>query len=153
MSDVSFVDAEGFTGSNADKLTFRFIVLEHLRKILRLSSVEFCGGYYKDVWNTVGGATKKTTTYIQDTGESYCNAVDALHDILYPHFDKHTKDKSKKYDEDLDKAKQKCSKELEFNLEMYKRMKVEIKRHMFRELNVFLKTNHYMESQSFDEVV
>jgi len=109
--DVRFEDAESYSFNyDKDKLTFRDIVLQHLRKITQLASVEFRGGYWEVRETPVfsGGATLtiKNRVYVPDTRECYSNAVEVLADLLAPYFD----EEMRKAEEEAVKALEKALK-------------------------------------------
>lgn len=157
--DTQFIDAEQFQGSQQDKLTFRMLVMEHLRRILKLSSVEFVGGYWQSRMKVVGGGTFSEEYYVPDTREEYSNAVDVLYDMLYPHFDKEMLEAGEKAEQDTKQAYKDAlyddnrDKEQKFNKQQYRHDKREIKRKLFRDISCFLKRNKYMEGAVFEEEV
>ncbi len=166
VEEVKFMDAESYQGSGDTKLTFRMIVLQHLKKILSLSCVEFRGGFTQ-IKYTKGG--DPIEVYIPDTREIYCNAVDGFADVLAPHF---------KDDKVMKKVEDQLGKELIIKIEEvaerikktedngkvqteskkilrqeYKLVKVKNKRKLFRALNFFLERTKYMEGRVFEEEV
>jgi len=108
QNETNFEDAESYSYSfNKDKLTFKDIILQHLKKISQFASVEFRGGYWeiKEVPFSSGSGVVHSISnkvYVPDSREVYSNAVECLADMLYPYFD-----------EEMKKAEQKCKKELE----------------------------------------
>ena len=72
-----------------DKISWKLIILEHIKKILELSRVEFRGGYYSQ--------QGEQQFYIGDTRQPYINAVNSLSDVLLPFFD----EKMKKVNEEI----------------------------------------------------
>lgn len=169
MSDeVKYIDAESYYASSDDKITFRTIVLEYLRKIGQLCTVEFRGGYYSIATFKEGGEKE---IYVPDTREILCNAIFFFHTLLYPHYKKDTIKVSDKFDSDYDKLRQEFmektdmdeevilgeayygNKEEKLQLEQYKQKKVVLFLKLFRDINAFLKDNDYMASKSFEEDV
>ena len=147
---MEFEAPESYKGIKAN-LTFREIVMNHLRKITQLCCVEFRGGFYIEKIHTAGGGSYKETIYIPDTRETYINAVNMLHDLLLPIFDKQMKSKSKilemKYqnksiENTTSQSKGKKAKE-----------KLEIKRELFQELSHLLKRLRYLEGKEYGEVI
>lgn len=156
--DVRFIDAESYSGGQDKKITFRLIILEHLRKILNLSCCEWHGGFEQTRVKPIGGTTVTEYTYIQDSREKYGNAVDSLHDVLYPHFDEIMTKESEEHEKELeqiyeDSHYQNDRNEKKFDKQNYRQQKVEYKRKLFRNLNCFLKRNKYMEGKVFEEEV
>lgn len=83
MTEPTFEDAESYSFNNLkDKITFRDIILQHLRRISQFASVEFRGGYWeiKETPISTGGfsATITNKIYIPDTREVYSNAVECV---------------------------------------------------------------------------
>lgn len=169
MGEPEFIDAESDQSSFSAKneISFKMIALEHFRKVCSLGSVEFRGGYWqnKSVL-TKGGVTMTEKSYIPDTREEYCNAVDVLYDLLMPHI----KDKIyKEFDEELDKIlneleelrKEYLEKTEEDDKEImsaeaykgkdkkvveeYKFLKLRKQRILFQKLSCFLKKKKYLE--------
>lgn len=102
-NDTQFEDAEQYTFSyNKDRISFKDIILQHLKDIGKYSSVEFRGGYWEKRTKIVSGQIIEDKTYVPDSREVYSNAVEYLYDMLYPHFD-----------EDMIKAGEKADKEIE----------------------------------------
>ena len=149
--DFKFEDAETYSGSN-DKLSFRFIVLEQIKKISSNANVEFRGGYWnKKVVPMQGGVEKMTEEYIPDTREIYSNSIEFLHDILYPHFDKGAKSISDNYRSELKKKMKKYMEDKKFTEEekiQFRKDRVIICRELFLQLNCFLERKNYFEEKS-----
>lgn len=150
--EVQFIDAEQYSGRVDEKLTFRMIVLEHLRRMGKLSSVEFRGGGYEVREIVSPGYTNYVKTWIADTREEYSNAVDYLSDILCPYYD----DEMRKADEELEAEREKlyddCNQDPKnFDKQNYRDEKRYIKRKLFRALNRFLFRAKYLEIKSFEE--
>ncbi len=73
-------------------ISFKDIILNHLKRISEFSSVEFRGGYWEEKQIHLGSGNFQTErTYVPDSREIYTNAVDVLADLLYPHFDSEMK--------------------------------------------------------------
>ncbi len=148
MEDSIYVGAEEQTSFGEEKLDFRFIVMEHLRRIIKLSSVEWKGGY--EVTNPRTGIE----TYIPDTRAEYWNAINALSDIMNPHLD----NKIIEEEEKLNKEEKELFNEWHTRTkeglpipkyndadEKYKDKKVILKRKLFRLLCKFLKKKGYFK--------
>lgn len=168
---TKFIDAETYTGQGQEKLTFRDIVLSHLKKIGTLASVEFRGGYWDEKAIHTSSVTNIIRTYIPDTREVYSNSIDYLHDLLYPHFDKKMLEASKKAEEEdsiaFEEMTHEATREDETPEEekkyrkfsnvkervAYRDMRVKINRKLFRELCCFLERKKYLKSESFEDEV
>lgn len=170
--DVKFIDAESWTGTNKEKLTFKEIVLSHLKKIGCFTSVEFRGGYWEIRPNPNINSNMDIKIYVPDTREVYSHSIEYLYDILYPHLDQETikecdkidiklKEAYKKYtyekereDKDAEEGKRADRSFADINDRIsYRSAKRLIMRKMFRVLSVFLKKNNYMEGKIFEETV
>ena len=161
--EIKYIDAESYQGIKDKELSFRMIVLEHLRRLARLGSQEFHGGLWLDRIKAIGSYQVKEQVYESDTREEYSNAVDFLFDILYPHFDEQIKKdvlEFEKWEIDQEtKIKEKYvetnSKTLEkkwLDKEAYKTELIKItKRKLFRILNQFLFRTRYLEGMTFEE--
>lgn len=120
------------------KLEFKEIVLQHLKKILEITTLEFRGGYEnRDVVDN-----KLTKVYVPDTRKQYIQSVESFSDILLPHFDK-----------DIEKPYTNISKQLESletnmdkkrkslndqEIRDYTRKKLKLCKKLFRQLNLLL---------------
>ena len=92
MEETHFQDAENYSGSyGKDAISFKDIILNHLRRISVFASCEFRGGFWEVRLipvNFGSGTTLKNRNYIPDTREVYSNSVEVFADMLYPYFDK-----------------------------------------------------------------
>jgi hypothetical protein len=75
---VRFKDADAYS-SHEEGLTFKTIVIEQVRAIVRIGSGEFHAGSYNFV---PIGPDKYEKQYTPSTMQCYCNAVDALQHLL-----------------------------------------------------------------------
>ena len=71
-----------------EKITFRELVLEHLRRIMKISSREFTKTDYIKNYGNYVEHIKGT-----DNGLNYIQSVEAFASLLYPYFDKSMKEK------------------------------------------------------------
>ena len=117
-----------------DKRSFKEIVLAHLEKILEISTHEFRGGYEEQKLH--GDWIEKV--YVPDQRKVYCQAVEAWAFILYPHFDKSTKNKYKELNEEIDKGLKKYEAN-EIEQDDFVIRKLKIMKKMFLQLNLLLK--------------
>jgi hypothetical protein len=87
-NDTQFEDAESYNYSfDKNKLTFKDIVLLHLKKMTEYASVEMRGGYWETRNRMQGQQIFTDKIYVPDTREIYSNAVEVLADLLSPYFD------------------------------------------------------------------
>lgn len=143
--------------SKKDKKTFQDIVFEHLSRILEITKEEFTGGYQ----NTIISGNVLNKVYVSDKKEEYCQVVEALSDIIYPHYDKEMKKVHTDYETSLDQAEKKHFKEdgqpkTNDDYKMYSRERLKLTRLLFRHLNElmyrksYLKGNIYRSSDKID---
>lgn len=171
MSEPQFLDAESFGGGFDDKFSFKFLVLEHLRRIATLSTKEFRGGYWVDKDVGQGGQTLIIHTYIPDSREEYSNAIDYLYDVLFPHFDDKFREEEEDFEvwkivkdtellekfatDDKEKGVKVWTKKKAYvfiDQEQYKTEVVKvITRKLFRMISSFLYRENYLNSQRFEE--
>ena len=137
--------------------------------VARLSSVEFRGGYWlKKVIFTKNGQEIIERTYIPDTREQYANAINALHDLLIPRFDKEMDRLSTEINDDLIKLREETLKKTQSKeavilstdnysesdkniVELYRFNKLQLQRELFQELSRFLSRINYMEMKPYEE--
>lgn len=150
MNEVQFIDAENFTGGKDQDISFRFIVLEHLRRIMRLGSEEWHGGVYKEFAHPSGVVNR---VYVPATHESYSNAVRGLADLLFPLLD----DEAKQADDKAIKEEKELMRK-HFNEKAnplpkgsYQLSRVLLYRELFRALSAFLSRKGYLESSVYEE--
>lgn len=155
---TKFEDGEGFSyNPDKDRMTFRDIILQHLKKITTLASVEMMGGYWqiKETPLVLGNASTTVTSkiYIPDTRECYSNAIEVFSDMLLPYFDKEMKKAEEESSKELEEAYnnttieqsghrifKKSSDQTEF-----RDQRVLINRQLFRALCCFLYRKKYLE--------
>ena len=85
-NEIHFQDAESQTFSSQG-LTFKDIILAHIRKITQLSCVEMRGGFWEHKPPQNPNINVTIDIYIPDSRECFSNAVLCLYDMLYPYFD------------------------------------------------------------------
>lgn len=173
--EIKYIDADSFNGSGKnDSLTFKDIVLQHLKRIGTFASVEMRGGFWEIRPNPNPGSNEDVRVYIPDTREIYSNSIEYLHDILFPYFDKEMLHASKHAEEELKKAfndntvikqadREDQSPEDTISIDRsfknindritFRSKKVLICRNLFRDLNCFLHRIRYLESDTFEEKV
>lgn len=121
----------------ASKLEFRDLILQHIKKILDITTIEFRGGYEREV--VVGNQVVKE--YIPDTRKQYIQSIESLSDILLPFFDDKIKEP---YEIIIEKIKvltnvMKEKKEIsDKDVRTYTLDKLELCRKLFQELNLLL---------------
>lgn len=148
-------DEEGILSINPKEASYREVVHEHLRRVIKLSSCELRGGFWTRMTTKDGG---EKLIYVQDTRETLCNAILCLAFLLQPKFDKKQKDYFKIFNEELDKKKMKFLDKTKINdkqilgedyydkdekklLIEYKIEKLELHLELFAELCILLSSN------------
>ena len=124
----------------SDKVSFKEIVLRHLNKILELSTHEFRGGYREERLK----GNQIIYEYIPSASSCYIQAVDSLHDILLPHFDKEINISIKKIKDGWDSFKPKTDKE---NI----KEELDCARRLFQQLNLLLNRKKYLKAAVYEE--
>lgn len=141
--DMQFVDTEGYS-NHTENISYRDIVLNHLKVIGKLASVEFRGGYKENSKSSVGGQLMVTEKYVPDTRQIFINAVDYLADLLFPHFD-----------EDMSIIEQEINKKIENfqdnNSQNYLDKVLIEKKKLFRQLSAFLFRTNYLAKDNYEE--
>jgi hypothetical protein len=141
------------------KLEFRDIVLQHIKKILEISSVELREDRKKIIQNNFSQVVET-----EDTRASYVQAIENLAYVLIPYFDENTKsvfDECNKIINGFDfevkeilkeeLARVKKEKEnLNENL-FFIEMRLRSAKKLFIELNMLLKRNDYLKSAVYGE--
>jgi len=144
MEDLKFQDADSLGSYGGDKVSFREIIMNHLRKVSFLACVEFIGGYWTYKTITIGSPPDKV--YVPDSRAIYSNSVECFADMLFPHFDSEMILDEAKAVKELVAAKVDIVKE-----EDYKDEVVKINRRLFRDLCSFLYRNNYLELGSLED--
>ncbi|KKK85206.1 hypothetical protein LCGC14_2775650, partial [marine sediment metagenome] len=105
-----FVDAEQYQGqSHIENLSFKEILLRHLKRITELASKEMRGGFWETKSQILASSmVAENRYYVADTREEYSNAVDCLADLLLPYFDKKMVVEEKENDKKLESEYKKC---------------------------------------------
>lgn len=156
---------EGFI-TNKEKTTFREIVLQHLKDILKISQSEFRGGYWKNILRN--GVYEKE--YVPDSRQCYIQSIENLAIILIPHFDKVMIEKYKKLESvfymsisDFMKEYEKKIKEAHnvfapntkigiSEIEIFFTMeKLNKAKELFKELNLLMKRIDYLKASVYSE--
>ena len=171
-NEIGFIDAEA-RPSGKEKITFREIVLNHLKKIGTFMSVEMRGGFWEEKPHSNPNLNITLKTYIIDTREVFSNSIAYLYEILYPHFDKKMKDEGEKLEEELEdtykdetvvveeeredknieegKIEDRKFEDVEDRVS-YRTKKAKIHRKILRALCCFLKRVHYLKGKDMEEI-
>jgi hypothetical protein len=127
------MESDKFGGGN-EKLEFRQIVLNYLRKIMDLN-LKIVNPDFK-------------IEYVQ----TYRDSVLGLSDVLVPFFDEQMNKIYAKYEREYEEMlKQTTHNGMVTNIPTYKRLTKQIHRELFRELNLLLNRNDYLKSSVYGE--
>lgn len=168
-----YIDAETYKGGFKDGLTFKEIVMLHLKQIISFECVEMRGGFWVTKSKISHGIITETKEYEPDTREVFSNAVNGLYDLLLPLFDKPMSEKAKELNLRLETIRKDCIKEtsnkdeeilpVEFYngkdrllVEQYRYKKLRLMREMFQELSLFLNRISYLSGygdNSIEEII
>lgn len=143
-----FMDAEDGQSMTFQGLTFRDIVLNHMRRITTLASVEWHGGFWEERHKPIGNVAIVEKHYVQSSREIFSNAVTILSCICLPHFDKEMQKAEKECDDLLEAVIERYKqKEKKGDVVEYQQEKLEIKIKLFRALACFLKRKNYFAEE------
>lgn len=154
--ESQFEDAEAYQYNfDRNKLTFKDIILMHLKKIGEFASVEFTGGYWEKRSKMIGGAVVENKYYVPDTREVYSNAVEYLADMLSPYFDTNISKAEGEANKAIQKAWKDSTSEEHFQSTKdkisYRAERRAINRKLFRALCCFLYRKKYLELGSIED--
>lgn len=151
MSEPVYIGATAQTGSKGQlEYTLPFIIMEHVRRIAILSSVELTGGHYDEtVLNDGAGVARR---YIPATHEAYSNAVETLGTLLSPYFNDTMNDAEAEHLLRLDEA----VKGIEIigatvNKAEYYHERAKVMKRWYRELVTFIKVSGLLDGAAWEE--
>ena len=126
------METSNFSGD--EKLEFRQIVLNYLRKIMDLN-LKIVSSDFK-------------IQYLQ----TYRDSVLGLSDVLIPFYDEQMNTIYSKYQREYEElVKQTTKNGMIINVPTYKKLSKQIHRELFRELNLLLKRNDYLKESVYGE--
>jgi len=140
-----FIDAENKFVK--EELGFKELVFKHLSRITFICSSEFREGYWQKKPISLSGGVYLSEIYVEDKRDAYINAIDCLHDILLPHFDKEMLEQDKLLESDLLTEKDSFLKK---PTEWIDRKLIH-KRKLFQKLNLLLKRLDYFDKKGGGE--
>ena len=117
-----------------EKLEFRIIVLEHLKKILDI--------------------TGKTYASLIEKERAYREAIECLSDILLPYFDEQMTKANSNYENrvlDIKTKQEKVKDNKNTCLKICNRERVREARTLFQQLNLLMKRQEYLKSAVYSE--
>ena len=145
--DIEFKDENEF---GEKKVTFKELVLRHIRKISDICCKEFTEGYWEKKPVQTSGGIMFMEVYHEDMRQAYCNAIDFLIDLIYPKSDKILKDYLKNFEGYKEQIKE--EKDLLFNEEEDIEKKLKRKRVTFQQINLmFERVNFWSSSDEYVE--
>lgn len=151
--NISYVDHETYRGGN-EEYGFSFVVMEQVRRVVKLGSQELAEGYD----TVMPGLNNTMVPYHQGaTDEAFCNAVDVLEALIFPHFDTEEVELSKKFLSSARDLRTKCKEEAYAEKKDYK--SVFIRNHIFSQWTKFywlctiLSRLDYFASGSVEEII
>jgi len=118
--------------------TFLDRILEHLERILEISTKEFVAGYWEK--KIQGNYTEEV--YHPDQRKCFIQSVESFADILSPFFDLDKTGEIEKDFEEIEKQKSKILEDFEnkkLNKDRYIILKLRLIQKLFRRLNLFLR--------------
>jgi len=147
MGEDNFIDGESSFGSGkSELLSFKNILMKHLERITRLSSVEFKGGYNQPRTVQVSGTLMQQDVYVADSRECYINAVENLADLLFPQFDEQMIKDEEKYVKEIEEKNEEIDDDDKFKDEKRK-----IIRKLFRSISGFLYRENYLDIGTYED--
>ncbi len=145
--DIEFKDESEF---GEKKVTFKELVLRHIRKISDICCKEFTEGYWEKKPVQTSGGIMFMEVYHEDMRQAYCNAINFLIDLIYPKSDKILKDYLKNFEGYKEQIKE--EKDLLFNEEEDIEKKLKRKRVTFQQINLmFERVNFWSGSDEYVE--
>lgn len=124
---------------------FKDIILQHLKRILELSTQEFRSGYNKE---TVVD-NKVVIEYVPDTRKQYIQSIESYSDVLSPSFDEDMKKSNSKYDADIKKLEEEMEKRkeklIDNDVREHVSKKLKLCRELFRDINYFLDREEFFD--------
>ena len=138
-----FIDAENFSSGKGSIITFEFLVLKHISKIMELSCTEFRSSY-KDtnIIQLGNGLVQKHEVYHADNRKQFIQAIDTFSDVMMPFYDKTATKEITELESNtnsLDEQKE---------TDILKILK--LKRSMFRSLIALLKRNNFLKGSAIE---
>ena len=157
--EASFEDADQSQFSADNNLTFKDIVLQHLKKITLLASVEMRGGFWQQTPHPNPSINTDIKVYIPDSREVYSNAVECLSDMLSPYFDKEMIEAEEKVEKEIlesykkntilqDGSREFKNQNSKVNFKIESRIQ---NKKLFRDLCKFLFRKRYLELGTIDD--
>ena len=142
--------SDQFYSANKQGISFKEIVLQHLKTILVLTQSEFRGGFYRTV--VKGNITDQE--YVPDARKQYIQTVESLSDILLPFFDKEMTSNCEDIEKELNNNLLNYNKKeirSQDDYEIFITEKLRLMRILFRKLNLLLNRIDYLKGTVYGE--
>lgn len=150
-SGTQFIDADMWQGKK-DEITYQYLLMEHLRRCMKLGSQEHGEGYERMIEVSPG---RFINVYQPATNEAFSNAVDMLDKILYPEMNEEEKNKSDLYKMDAGQLRKESMKEAGKTKKgwrtVYFRLVMDQQWEKFGWLCEILKRKNYMTSAGYTD--
>lgn len=143
VNDIEIYDELGDDGGGTPTSTNE-IILRQIRKIGDICSREFTGGYWEKKPVRTANGVMFSEIYHDDSREAYCNCVDFLVDLIYPHSDKNFKEYVKNIEDYKEEIKKEDIEKEEEKLDI--KIKLRIKRQTFRQINLMFERSNFWAS-------
>ncbi len=146
--NIQFQNVDSWKGGSGKfGLTFKQIVLEHIRRVTINGSVEWHGGY----WNETG-YNPTIRTYVHNSRDVYNNSVRMLRALLLGYFDSKIELIDKQLQKELKEAYEKYKKAEDKSAKLeYYETKVDIHIRLFEQLIMLSKRLNFFEEETTEE--
>ena len=152
MDEIQFQNMDSWRGSSSGKfgLSFKQICLMHINRCVTNGSVEFRGGYNREI----NHGNFSTSEYVPDSRDVYNNSVKMLRALLLGYFDNKMEKADTELKEEWDKTYEEYSeqekKEKDIRREWYG-FKVDWHIRLFEQLIMLSKRLNFFEEESSEE--
>jgi len=138
--------------SYKEELSIKEIILRHIRKMSDLSCQELTPSYWQERPIKVGEGIMITKIYHEDLREAFINATDFLFWLINPYIEKDKKGNFEKELKEIEKdTDDKFKSDKYKNQNEWIQQKLEIKKHLFSEIMLFLNRIKFFISEEFKE--
>lgn len=154
MDKEDFIDPteDGTNFYNNDKISFRDIVLEHLKRCIKLGSVEWRSGGYEDKVAVTNGVVNIAKIYISDTREEYIHAVLQLRCLMIPHYDKEMLKYDATYNDSVNQLFSEYEKDkTKQSANIFRNKQLQLTNELFIELNKLIFRHDYFSIGGYSE--
>ncbi len=141
--DETLIDPENYR-SNEDAFGFKEIAMKQFQKVITNMSQEMREGIR--IYSHVKMREPEIIRYLPDTRKQFLQSMDCLHDILFPKFDKATKELSKKLLKRISEIKEESDSKEEYWIN-----KLKIYRELFQSICLFFDGLGWLESGAIED--